>query len=251
VRLATWNILNGRSPADGRVDLERFAAAVASLDADVLGLQEVDRHQPRSGYADLAEVAAEAMGAVDHLFLPALRGLPGSWTPAGLDDPAPADNPGDDPAGDDAPAYGIALISRHPFVHRQMVSLGPAPPSWTRDQPRVAAIATVRTPGGELTVANTHLSFHPWWSGGQLRRLVTRLTACGRPLVLMGDLNMRPRRAAAITGMRPLAAGPTYSASRPARQIDHILVDGGLHATSGGAVTLALSDHRALVADLG
>jgi endonuclease/exonuclease/phosphatase family metal-dependent hydrolase len=246
VRLATWNILNGRSPADGRVDLERFAAAVASLDADVLGLQEVDRHQPRSGYADLAEVAAEAMGAVDHLFLPALRGLPGSWTPAGVDDPAR----GDDPAGDDDPAYGIALLSRHPLVRRQLASLGPAPPSWTRDQPRVAAIATVQTPLGELTVANTHLSFHPWWSGGQLRRLVAGLTECERPLVLMGDLNMRPRRAAAITGMRPLAAGPTYSASRPTRQIDHILVDGSLRAASGGAVTLPLSDHRALVADL-
>jgi endonuclease/exonuclease/phosphatase family metal-dependent hydrolase len=167
VRLATWNILNGRSPADGRVDLERFAAAVASLDADVLGLQEVDRGQPRSGYADLTAVAAEAMGAVDHLFLPALRGLPGSWTPAGVDDPA-----SDDPAGDDAPAYGIALLSRHPIVRWEVVSVGPAPPRWTRDQPRVAVVATVQTPRGELSVANTHLSFHPWLSGGQLRRLL-------------------------------------------------------------------------------
>ncbi|MGZ8744105.1 MAG: endonuclease/exonuclease/phosphatase family protein [Nocardioides sp.] len=240
MRLATWNILSGRSPADGRVDLERFATAVASLDADVLGLQEVDRAQPRSGYADLAEVAAEAMGAVAHMFLPALRGSPGSWTPAGVDDPACGDGP----------AYGIALLSRHPIVRWEVVSVGPAPPRWTRDQPRVAVVATVQTPRGELTVANTHLSFHPWLSGRQLRRLVTRLTACERPLVLMGDLNMRPRRAAAITGMRPLAGGATYSASRPIRQIDHILVDGSPRATHGDAVTLPLSDHRALVAEL-
>ena len=242
MRLATWNILNGRSPADGRVDLDRFAAAVGSLDADVLGLQEVDRHQPRSGYADLAAVAAEAMGAVAHRFVPALRGSPGSWTSAGADDSA-------DDSGD-APAYGVALLSRHPVLRWEVVSVGPTPPRWTRDQPRVAVVATVQTSRGELTVANTHLSFHPWWSGRQLRRLIPRLTAYERPLVLMGDLNMRPRRAAAITGMRPLAGGATYSASRPTRQIDHILVDGGLRATHGDAVTLPLSDHRALVADL-
>ncbi|HLN78763.1 MAG TPA: endonuclease/exonuclease/phosphatase family protein, partial [Nocardioidaceae bacterium] len=48
MRVATFNILNGRSPADDRVDIERFATAVKSLDADVLALQEVDRNQPRS-----------------------------------------------------------------------------------------------------------------------------------------------------------------------------------------------------------
>ena len=39
VRLATFNILNARSPEDDRVDLDRFVAAIASLDADVLALQ--------------------------------------------------------------------------------------------------------------------------------------------------------------------------------------------------------------------
>ena len=38
VRLATFNILNGRSQQDDRVDLDRFADAIASLDADVLAL---------------------------------------------------------------------------------------------------------------------------------------------------------------------------------------------------------------------
>ncbi|HRI97143.1 MAG TPA: endonuclease/exonuclease/phosphatase family protein [Nocardioides sp.] len=61
MRVATFNILHGRSPADGVVDLERFAAAIASLDSDVLALQEVDRNQPRSQHADLTAVAAEAM----------------------------------------------------------------------------------------------------------------------------------------------------------------------------------------------
>ena len=49
--------------SDDKVDVDRLAAAVASLDADVLALQEVDRDQPRSHLADLTAVAAEAMGA--------------------------------------------------------------------------------------------------------------------------------------------------------------------------------------------
>ncbi len=100
MRIATFNILNGRAPADDTVDPERFAAAVASLDADVLGLQEVDLAQPRSGHVDLTALAAEAMGAVEHRFVAALAGTPDSWSAA----------TGDEPTG--TPSYGIALLSR-------------------------------------------------------------------------------------------------------------------------------------------
>ena len=69
MRLATFNILNGRSLVDHIVDLDRLADAVTSLNPDVLALQEVDRNQPRSHCADLTAVAAEAMGAVSHRFV--------------------------------------------------------------------------------------------------------------------------------------------------------------------------------------
>ena len=48
MRLATFNILHGRSIQDGVVDLDRLADAIRLLDADILALQEVDRDQPRS-----------------------------------------------------------------------------------------------------------------------------------------------------------------------------------------------------------
>lgn len=75
--MATVNILNRRSPDDDRVDVERFAAAIHTLDADVLALQEVDQHQPRSRGADPTTVAAAAMGADEHRFVAALTGTPG------------------------------------------------------------------------------------------------------------------------------------------------------------------------------
>src|SRR4051794_41981100 len=77
VRIATFNILHGRSPVDDRVDVERLAAAVKTLDADVLGLQEVDRDQPRPMGAGLTAVAPQAMGAVGSPVVAGPHGPPG------------------------------------------------------------------------------------------------------------------------------------------------------------------------------
>jgi endonuclease/exonuclease/phosphatase family metal-dependent hydrolase len=83
MRMATFNILHGRSIDDGKVDVDRLADCVRRLDADVLALQEVDCDQPRSAMADLTAVAAEAMGAVSHRFVAAVSGTPGaSWMAA-------------------------------------------------------------------------------------------------------------------------------------------------------------------------
>ena len=188
------------------------------LDADVLALQEVDRNQPRSHGADLTAVAAEAMGAVDHRFVAALSGRAGAgWVAAtGAEQP-------------DAAAYGIALLSRHPVTAWRVVRLPalPAPvpmrspgsrmPTLARDEPRVAVAADVETPEGPVTVANTHLSFVHWSNRRQLRHLVRSLAPARRPLVLMGDLNMGPGRAASLTGMRALAVAPDVPRRRTAR----------------------------------
>jgi endonuclease/exonuclease/phosphatase family metal-dependent hydrolase len=248
VRIATFNILHGRSPSDDRVDVDRLAAAVKDLDADVLGLQEVDRDQPRSMGADLTAVAAEAMGAVDSQFVAALAGTPGgTWMAAtGEEQPGSA-------------SYGIALLSRHPVLSWRVVrlpTLHSRVPMWFRgrrrpilvhDEPRVAVAAVVDGPFGEVTVANTHLSFVPGWNALQLHSLVRSLTGTPEPLVLVGDLNMEQRRAAGISGLRPLATAATFPVDEPRQQIDHVLVRGRLRAVSPAVShRLPLSDHRGL-----
>src|SRR5215218_9485491 len=248
VRIATFNILHGRSPVDDRVDVERLAAAVKGLDADVLGLQEVDRDQPRSMGADLTAVAAEAMGAVDSQFVAALAGTPGGTWMAATGDEQPG-----------SASYGIALLSRHPVVSWRVVRLptlhtrvplwfkGSRRPVLVHDEPRVAVAAVVDGPFGEVTVANTHLSFIPGWNVLQLRSLVRSLAGTREPLVVVGDLNMEQRRATAVSGLRSLATAATFPLDAPDQQLDHVLVRGRLRATSPAAShRLPLSDHRAL-----
>jgi endonuclease/exonuclease/phosphatase family metal-dependent hydrolase len=252
VRLATFNILHGRSLADGQVDIPRFADAVRTLDADILGLQEVDRDQERSHLADLTAVAADSMAAVAHRFVAAIAGTPGAtWMAA---------------TGDEQPGtaeYGIALLSRYPVQSWQVIRLPAIPfrfPMWlpgprkvlvVSEEPRAAVVAQVDTPHGLLTVVNTHLSFVPGWNRLQLRRLRRDLAAFPDPLVLMGDLNMVPPTPASISGYRSLATTPTFPTDEPQRQLDHILARGAVPPVCGThSRELPLSDHRALVVDL-
>jgi len=251
MRVATFNILHGRNPADDVVDVATLGAAISGLDADVLALQEVDRNQPRSHMADLTAVAAEAMGADEHRFVAAMSGSPGATWVAATGEEQP-----------DAATYGVALLSRHPVSSWNVVKLpvlkAPTPfwfhgdrlPTLVRDEARVALAAQVELPEGTVTVVTTHLSFVPWWNGRQLGYLVRSLSVAERPLVLTGDLNMGQRRAVALTGMTPAASWPTFPSHAPREQLDHILLDGALTATASSAPHLPLSDHRALVADL-
>jgi endonuclease/exonuclease/phosphatase family metal-dependent hydrolase len=255
VRLATFNLLHGRSLSDGTVHADRVAAAVADLDADVLGLQEVDRAQPRSGLLDLTAIAADAMQAPVHRFAAAVVGTPGeTWQPWRSDD----DNL--------HPLYGIALLSRFPVLQWQITRLPAAPvrsPVYVpeggllllKDEPRVLLAAVVQTAHGPVTVATTHLSFVPGWNLRQLRHAVRALRALPAPRVLLGDLNMPVAPIRAFTGWRPLGRAATYPSTSPKAQLDHVLADPRGIEQLGRVVQVstpqpAVSDHRPLVVQL-
>ncbi|MCZ7423088.1 endonuclease/exonuclease/phosphatase family protein [Verrucosispora sp. WMMA2121] len=259
MRLATFNLLHGRSLADGLVDPARLAAAVAALDADVLALQEVDRDQSRSGHLDLTAIAAQAVGAPEHRFAAAVVGTPGeAFRPLNHDDD-----------GHGEPCYGVGLISRHPVTSWRVTRLHPAPvrsPVYVpgpggglillRDEPRVVLAAVLDTPHGPLTVAATHLSFVAGWNVRQLRQVIRALRALPAPRILLGDLNLPAWATRAVSGWHLLGRRPTYPAAQPRVQLDHILADrhGFDQLPPVAAVRTPLStisDHRPLVVDLG
>ncbi|WP_320068738.1 endonuclease/exonuclease/phosphatase family protein [Micromonospora sp. RTGN7] len=257
MRLATFNLLHGRSLTDGLVDPDRLTTAVTALDADVLALQEVDRDQTRSGNLDLTAIAARALHAPEHRFAAAIVGTPGEqFRPLRHDDD-----------GHGEPCYGIGLISRHPVRTWQITRLEPAPlrsPAYIpgrgltllRDEPRVVLAAVLDTPHGDITVAATHLSFVPGWNAHQLRHTIRALRALPAPRILLGDLNLPAGLSRLVSGWTPLGRRPTYPAAHPRVQLDHILADRDHRhrlppVTAVTTPATTISDHRPLVVDLG
>ena len=256
MRLATFNVLHGRSLVDGRVSTARLVDACASLAADVLCLQEIDRRQARSGGVDQTAAVAEATGAAAWRFEPALIGEPGGTWRAAVDE--------DGTTGADGVAgYGVGLVSRFAVRAWHVVRLRAAkvrapvavPGGRGRfillpDEPRVALAAEVESPAGRLLVATTHLSFVPGWNLLQLRRVTTALAVFGLPCVLLGDLNVPGTLPARVSGWRALARARTFPGPNPSMQIDPALGHGLLpEVATVRAPELPLSDHRALVLD--
>jgi endonuclease/exonuclease/phosphatase family metal-dependent hydrolase len=233
LRLASWNVQHGRRP-DGAVDPGLLGDVVAALDADVVGLQEVDVGMDRSGGVDLAAVVAERAGMAV-AFGESLRRGEGR--------------------------YGNAVLVRGEVDDVEVVPL-PGRPDGRPSEPRTVLVTTARTTAaGPVAVGVCHLGL----AGGQAPvQLAAALDALGdrpRPRVLMGDWNLPTRRvrpvvvAAGWTLVGPLdgrLAGlrPTFPA-RPLswRRIDHLAVD-GRNAVSVTVPQVPVSDHRPLVVDV-
>jgi endonuclease/exonuclease/phosphatase family metal-dependent hydrolase len=254
LRIATWNLLHGRSPAEGSVDPAELSRCVKLLDADILAVQEADRLQPRSGLADQTALVAEAAGAPWWRYVPSLRGNPGTpgadWKPVSVADGTAVA----------CPTYGVGLVSRYPVAHWRVRRFAPPPVAmpllvpgrpgltWVPDEPRAAIAALIRGPRGLLTVAAAHLSTVPGWNVQQLWRIARWLDDLPGPQLLLGDFNLPGALPGLITGWTPLARARTYPSWRPMVQFDHVLAQG---VDPRGVVTsearrLPVSDHCAL-----
>ncbi|MEV7781476.1 endonuclease/exonuclease/phosphatase family protein [Kitasatospora sp. NPDC088351] len=211
LRIATFNLLHGQPlsadgtplpyPADPGGPL---AEAVAALDVDVLALQEVDRHQSRSGGADQAAVAAKAMGAADWRFAAALHGRPApvaGWLPEPSAPEFQVYGPGE--VGDGAPpSYGTALLTRLPVRHWRARRFAPAPFGLplrvagrrgltpVPDEPRAAVAAVLEGERGPFTVVAAHLSFVPGWNMAQLAGIRRWIADLPGPYLVLGDFNL-------------------------------------------------------------
>lgn len=304
IRLATYNLLHGMTVLGGVPQPARDAAgkvvgpplvaddgplrrAVATLDADVLGLQEVDVDQPRSGHVHQPRSVAEAMGAQHWHFAASVVGTPGEpeWDPA-QDEHDRASHPhlrwvpglvgtgdvvteiGEASDRPTEPLYGVGLVSRLPVLEWRTTRFDPAPwslplmipaeprPRFVRvpDEPRAAIAAVVEGAHGPFTVVTVHLSFVPGYNVRQLRALRRWLAGLPRPLVLLGDLNLPGTIPARVTGWTPLVRQKTYPVMGPRVQLDHVLADGLAPWQRAGAVprvhALPVSDHAAVTVDL-
>ncbi len=240
--------------------------ACRELQADVLVLQEV---WAPSGQALAADVA-DALGYEAHTFTmaravlhpPFPEGHGGaSWGPpryrrrgVGLRldvhrRPAPETAPAPDRvparvAGLRAGTVGLAVLSRLPVRHSQLVELG----RMLGDQARRAALVVdLEVAGHRLVVAGTHMPHLSKGSLVQFRRLHRALATSGTDMVLLGDMNLfGPPLEVLFRGWRRAVRGRTWPAWRPLAQIDHVLVTPGLTVVDAAVKNVGRSDHLAV-----
>lgn len=224
MRLATFNVHHGTVSKDGPVDPERLGEVCASLDADVLALQEVDRGTIRARGVDLAAVVAEACGA-EHLFGRA------RWYPGG--------------------DYGNALLVRGSIDRWSVQALPTVPGSRVWQEPRSVLQADIQVGGHALSVAVTHLAVPQEVNGPQLDHVLRLVATRPNPVVVMGDLNRFPntvRPACEAAGLHYVAHGSTCLV--PPLVIDHVLVSPELTVRHVEVRATHMSDHAALLVDV-
>jgi len=212
LRIATFNLLHGQPlAADGSPlpyppeAADPLAEAITELDADVLALQEVDRHQERSGFVDQTAVAAKAMGAADWRFAAALHGRPAplaGWVPDPSVPGLQVYGPGELGTATELPSYGTALLTRLPVHHWRARRFAPAPFGLplrvagrrgltpVPDEPRAAVAAVLEGERGQFTVVATHLSFVPGWNMAQLAAIRRWIADLPKPYLVLGDFNL-------------------------------------------------------------
>jgi endonuclease/exonuclease/phosphatase family metal-dependent hydrolase len=250
VRLVTFNTHHGVG-FDDRHDLPRLATVLASVDADVICLQEVDRHfGERSEDVDQALLLSRALD------------MQLAWGPA-------IDRPGAGGQGSEElrRQYGNALLSRLPVL---VSDVHPLPGD---GEPRSALRTLVELDGGALWVTTTHLSARSTQDRAAQAAVVAGLhTEPMETGVLVGDLNadadapelavLRERFTDAwhLAGARSdqsprwslhRDAGRTHPARRPHVRIDQVWVAGGVTVTAAEVLDgSACSDHHPLLVDL-
>lgn len=262
LRVASFNIHHGVG-LDGKLDLDRIAEVVRSTGAEVVGLQEVDRHlSVRSGWIDQPGWLAEHLGM--HVAYGANIDL----------DPDHRRGPG-------APRrhYGNAVLSTRPIEAWQNIRL----PGRDGAEPRGLLTARISVDGAdggrtEVVVACTHLQNRsPAERLVQAARVVEVLMPPGvvEPTVLLGDMNAEPDTpevrtlTATFTDAWAVAgggarvgpggatsrstggdAGLTFDAATPHARIDYVLTTPPLQPHAAWVIPTDASDHRPVVADL-
>ncbi|MEV5655669.1 endonuclease/exonuclease/phosphatase family protein [Streptomyces sp. NPDC052291] len=246
LRVATYNIHAGAG-MDNVFDLDRQAAALRALDADVIGLQEVDvRWGDRSEWRDLAAELGRRLRM--HV----------SFAPIYSLDPVEEGGPRRE--------FGVAVLSRYRIVSAENHDLTRLS---TQDPNPVPAPApgfgevVLEVRGLPVHVYATHLDYRadPSVRVAQVadtRRIMAQdQRAERRPVrqILLGDFNAPPTAPELAPLWKELTAiepgGPTYPAQDPVQRIDYVAVSKNTVRVRSAAVAETLaSDHRPVVADL-
>lgn len=219
LKLMTYNIRHGKG-LDNKVRIERIADVIEQSQADIVGLQEVDRYQVRSGFKDQVQLLADRLGMYSAFSRSIRMGF-----------------------GE----YGNALLSRYPLTNVRVRRL----PS--TKETRSLLLADVTIGGDKVTAAVTHLGLSAKDHKRQPPFIQHILMRSSNPIVLLGDFNMEASDShlqalkKKFPELTPAEPDPTFL---DGSSIDHIYTNLPLSHYSVYTISSQASDHVPLVGDI-
>ena len=261
MKVISWNILHGQplspptappSPEVAHSSLHKVSTQLSSIGCEILGIQEVDDRQVRSGDISQTTAIAKARGATHWAYAPTLIGTPGEkWRALNSSDEgicvgrenavsasqSKSTSGPSEPREPSEPSYGVGLISKIPVtawhrldLGRSRIGLPLAIPAgdgsqrslrfiYVRDEPRVALAAELEN---GFTVVVTHLSFVPFVNYFQLIKIRRWLRNIPGVHILLGDLNLGWSLPVRGTHWRSLVEKNTYPSWGAKIQFDYI-----------------------------
>ena len=256
LRAMTYNIAHGRG-LDGDVSLHRIAHVIRETGAEVIALQEVDKHwSTRSDFRDQLDELAQMLDM--HAFYGPIYSFPPDYDPEDPEGGIPH------PEGLGDREYGLAILSAHPIVQAENHEITRfarrgEPPFEPKLWPGFPE-AVVNVQGAHVRVFSTHLQ--AGMEDVRETQVDDMLEIVGdddRPALLMGDLNAEPDWPdigplfETFDDVWPIAGsgdGYTFRADDPFRRIDYILVSPGVEVEHAEVIESDASDHFGVVADL-
>lgn len=161
MRLLSYNIHKGIGGRDRRYSLERVIEVIEQENPDLICLQEVDRHVPRSKMHDQPSLLRDYFNVDAALYQLNVHLKNGG--------------------------YGNLILSRWPLLARHQISL-----RVNNKKPRGAQLVVVETPEGLLHLVNWHLGLAEHERRWQVHRLLTHhlfQEAESLPTLIAGDFN--------------------------------------------------------------
>ncbi|WP_367870884.1 endonuclease/exonuclease/phosphatase family protein [Luteolibacter sp. Populi] len=240
LRVMTYNIHSCRG-TDGKLRPERIARVINHYDPDVVAVQEVDAHRPRSGGHDQGQLIADHL-RMSHVFHAMLE--------------------------EETERYGIAIFSRYPFQIVKQGLLTPPDRGFMREG-RGAIWVKMEIEGhAPFHFVNTHFGLGRAERHAQADELLGKDWLGGIPadeaVLLCGDFNSGPRSKVfrklagklgdaqrLVKDHRPLATFPSVS---PMLRLDHVFASRHFTVESVERTltptSIAASDHLPLCVEL-
>lgn len=228
----TYNIHHGKG-MDKKVDLHRIAKVLKDSKADIIGINEVDRHfSKRSDFIDQLHFLATQLGYYCE-FSPSIQSK--------------------SKKKDLIHQYGNGILSRYPIKSTNQYSFNLIK---GMTETRSLLEAMIEIEDKKLQTFVTHLSLNPILHKTQTNFIINNTD---KPAVILGDWNMKPNSkkwGLMSNQYRDVwdevgnGAGFTYPSTKPRIRLDYIFVTDNITIIDATVLYTEASDHLPLVSTL-